>query len=266
MWTRAELKDNAKKVLSKYYWYAFLACLIAGFLGGTTVNLRGSSSGASFNFGSVRNSEEFKQIQSVSDLDQTDINTIIGIFALILIVYFSIILIALVISTVFKIFISNPIQCGFLYYLQNLRLDDNNIGYIFSSFSGGRYSKVMKKMFFMWLYESLWSLLFIIPGIIKHYSYYLIPYIVAENPDLDKDRVFEISMSVMNGNRWKAFVLELSFIGWELLAMIPCGLGLPFLVPYIETTKVEFYQKMKEIAISEGKISEGELANSPLSI
>ena len=115
-------------------------------------------------------------------------------------------------------------------------------------------------MFLKGLYETLWSMLFIIPGIIKSYSYWMVPYITAANPNLSASRAFEISKKTMNGNKWRTFVLQLSFIGWDLLAALTFGIGYYFLAPYKETTYAELYAALKEKAITSGIATEEELA------
>ena len=92
----------------------------------------------------------------------------------------------------------------------------------------------------------LWSLLFIIPGIIKSYEYCMIPYILAENPEIEMDRAFEISRKMTKGEKWKIFVLGLSFIGWYLLGLLCCCVGTIFVDPYSEATYAELYQVMRD--------------------
>ena len=75
-------------------------------------------------------------------------------------------------------------------------------------------------MFLKGLFQGLWSLLFVIPGIIKSYEYRMIPYILSENPNISRKRAFEISKQMMKGNKWDTFVLDLSFIGWQILSGI----------------------------------------------
>ena len=120
-------------------------------------------------------------------------------------------------------------------------------------------TNVVKTMFFMNLKIILWSLLFIIPGIIKTYEYAMIPFMLAENPDLDSRRAFEITRDMMRGNKWRYFILQLSFIGWMILALIPAGIGVIFLAPYMQAASVQFYLEMKSDAFRNGYIRPGEL-------
>ncbi|MGI6004845.1 MAG: DUF975 family protein [Christensenellales bacterium] len=87
----------------------------------------------------------------------------------------------------------------------------------------------------------LWSLLFIVPGIIAYYRYAMAPYIMANNPDVGILEAIHISTDMMRGNKGRLFCLEFSFIGWILLAMLTCGIGFLWLVPYINAATAVFY-------------------------
>ena len=98
------------------------------------------------------------------------------------------------------------------------------------------------KDLFVWL----WSLLFIIPGIIKTYEYRLVPYIVSENPSISYKDALAESKKLMMGNKWKTFVLDLSFIGWELLAGLTWGiLDVLYVTPYRASTDAALYEAIK---------------------
>ena len=98
-------------------------------------------------------------------------------------------------------------------------------------------------------------LLFIIPGIVKSYEYMMIPYLLAEHPEMTRQEAFAESKQMMDGNKWDAFVLDLSFIGWFILEKISFGLaGLFFVRPYYETVFAELYEANKQKAYREGYI------------
>ena len=107
---------------------------------------------------------------------------------------------------------------------------------------------VVKIMFWRELKIFLWSLLFVIPGIIKSYEYSMVPYILAENPHISSERAFELSKKMTRGEKWKIFVLDLSFLGWRILGVLCCCVGEIFLQPYVEATYAELYQVMREKA------------------
>lgn len=106
----------------------------------------------------------------------------------------------------------------------------------------------------------LWSLT-IVGGIIKHFSYFMTSYILAENPRLNSKQAITLSRKMMNGHKWELFVLCLTFVGWEILNILTSGLlGLFFLNPYLEATYAQFYLKLRKQAI-DNKIEGYELLN-----
>ena len=95
---------------------------------------------------------------------------------------------------------------------------------------------------FIWL----WSLLFVIPGIIKEYEYRLVPYIVSENPTISYKDAQAESKKLMKGNKWKTFILDLSFIGWDILSAFTLGmLEIFFVGPYKASTEAALYETLK---------------------
>ena len=95
------------------------------------------------------------------------------------------------------------------------------------------YTRIMGTMVLMAVYTMLWSLLLIVPGVIKSYSYALTPFILKDDPQLKYDAAIEKSMRMMEGHKMKLFVLDLTFLGWILLGIITCGLGLLWIEPYM---------------------------------
>ena len=96
--------------------------------------------------------------------------------------------------------------------------------------------------FLQGLYVFLWSLLFIIPGIIAGYSYAMTNYILTENPELTASEAIEQSKQMMSGNRWRLFCLQFSFIGWDLLCALTLGIGNLWLRPYKQAATAAFYR------------------------
>lgn len=97
----------------------------------------------------------------------------------------------------------------------------------------------------VYLYTLLWTLLFIVPGIIKGLAYSLTPFIVKDNPQLSPNQAINLSMKMMKGHKFDLFCLLLSFIGWSFLAMFTMGIGYLWLAPYIATTIAAFYEDVK---------------------
>lgn len=98
------------------------------------------------------------------------------------------------------------------------------------------------------LFVFLWSLLFVIPGVIMAYAYSMAIYVANDNPELSAMDAIRKSRELMNGHKWDLFVLDLSFIGWIFLCLLTCGIGFFFLAPYIEMAHVEFYRELTEQA------------------
>ena len=106
------------------------------------------------------------------------------------------------------------------------------------------------------VYVLLWSLLFIIPGIIAGYSYAMTSYILAENLELTASEAIERSKQMMSGNRWRLFCVQISFIGWELLsALLTFGIGGLWITPYKQAATAAFY---REISGTEYKYAQAE--------
>ena len=142
-------------------------------------------------------------------------------------------------------FIANPLELGCKRFFRR-NLDEpasmSNIAFAFDS----NYKNIVKTLFLRDIYTVLWSLLFVIPGIIKSYEYKMIPYLLSENPDMTTEQAFAESKQLMTGNKWKAFVLDLSFILWDFANIFTCGLlGLFWVAPYKASTQAALYEAIK---------------------
>lgn len=109
--------------------------------------------------------------------------------------------------------------------------------------------KVIGLFFMIFLFTFLWSLLFVIPGIIAAYRYSQAIFILVENPDKGIMQCIRESKEMMVGHKWEYFVLELSFILWQLLGVITCGLALIYVYPYMSVTCANFYNSIKPAEI-----------------
>lgn len=150
-------------------------------------------------------------------------------------------------SLLVTIFATNIIAAGIVRYftISELNGNDAGVGELFGCFSNG-YGRIALVMFLRSLFTGLWMLLLIVPGIIKSYEYYMVPYLVAEYPEMDRKEIFALSKQMMTGYKFDTFVLELSFIGWFLLGVLACGIGTLFVTPYYEATKAQLYLHLKE--------------------
>lgn len=123
-----------------------------------------------------------------------------------------------------------------------------------------RWTKVSLTMALASLYQMLWALT-IVGGIIKRYSYFLVPYIAAENPDISPKKAVNLSRKMMHGHKWECFVFELTYWGWDILGSLTFGLTAIFYSnPYKTAAFSEFYVQMRDWA-KEKKIEGCELLN-----
>ena len=106
------------------------------------------------------------------------------------------------------------------------------------------------------VYTFLWSLLFLIPGIVKSYAYSMVPYIIYENPNLTAKQAIALSCKLTDGYKWDLFILDLSFIGWNLLSAITGGiLGILYVYPYMGVTHATVYEHLKQSALTGGRVT-----------
>jgi len=167
---------------------------------------------------------------------------VFAIFAVIFVIIF-------VIATAVDIFLINPVKLGCdKFFLKNLE-ENSSLSPLGAAF-GPDYKNIVKVLFFKDLFLFLWAIIpiaGIVLVIIKGYEYMMIPYLLAENPELSKDEAFELSKEMMHGQKWSAFGLDLSFIGWILLTIITFGiLGIFYVSPYIYSTHAALYDTLKE--------------------
>ena len=247
MWTRSLLKKNAWENLKGYYWPALGVTLLSAIMG---ANGGGFSAGGGGGGSSYSNYESSGS--SFEDMDPKLLAVIITVFVVVF-------LVMMAFSIAFTVFVGNPTLCGEHKYFVTARNGNQQFNHMFDNFRRGNYMATVKTMFF-WRGEIwLWYLLFIIPGIIKTYEYTLVPYLVAENPHIDRKRAKEISRQTMEGEKWNFFVLQLSFIGWYLLGYCACCIGAIAVVPYQQATNAEFYMCMRAKMLSFGYTTEEEL-------
>lgn len=228
MWTRAELKDKAKLSVKAFYWKSVLVAFILMLITGSSGGGNGRSTSTHEN-GSASNFFH-------GGLTARWVALILGLAAVLIITI-------VIIGISLKIFVFNPIEVGCKKYFldASTSLDTaelNNLTYSFKS----NYLNIVKTMFLRDLSVFLWTLLFIIPGIIKAYQYRMIPYLLSQNPNLSFYQAKERSTDIMDGEKWNTFVLDLSFILWHILSACTFGIiGLLWVNPYVAYTDAELY-------------------------
>ena len=160
------------------------------------------------------------------------------------------------------IFVGTPISIGLMSYFVKLSSKEEEVG-IGTSFKDGfdsNYGRKLGGVLWQTLWVFLWSLLFIIPGIIKSFSYAMTPYILVDCPEVQATDALKISMRMMKGHKWELFVLNLSFIGWQILSAFTFGLlGIFYVNPYVMATSAEYYRNLLEESIANGVVTTEEL-------
>lgn len=239
MWTRKELKTKAKEALKRNYWKVVLVSVLVILLsGGFSYGFSGGSGGSS-------PKEEISEMQEMTTSPATEA---LSSADLIIIVIVAIVIFTVVFCIVFAIayaiaaFLYNPVLVGvdrFMLKSVDDKAEVKEIAYAFDH----SYMNVVKTMFFKDLYVFLWTLLFVIPGVYKKYQYRMVPYIMAEHPEMNYKEALELSKNMMDGEKWHAFVLDLSFVLWHVLGMITCGiLEVFYIAPYQYLTNAELYR------------------------
>ena len=233
MWNRAELKMRGNMAFKKNYVSAVVVALLMGI------------------FGTVSGESSARRVSENSDIysgNLFNVGMITGLLAGIATVVILIVLVA-------KVFVGNLLKMGgYRFFILN-QTAQPGIGTLLDGFRSGHYVNIVLTMFLRDLFTTLWSLLLVVPGIVKHYEYLMVPYIIAENPAMDYKEAFQISKQMMDGEKMEAFIMDLSFLGWSLLSAVTCGLLAIFYVnPYVQASFAEMYTFNKQKAYQEGYI------------
>ena len=135
-----------------------------------------------------------------------------------------------------------PLTWGFqTLFLGAVRGGDATAKDMFEGYNKELFSRVLTTTLLYYVYVFLWSLLLLIPGCIKSYSYAMTPYILKDNPEMKNNAAIEESMRMMDGHKLELFMLDLSFIGWAILSILTCCISFLWLFPYINMARVNFY-------------------------
>lgn len=233
MWSRKELKIRAKAILRKNYWHAFLVSIVIAIAGGNTG--WGNSSG--FHSSSSRE-------YAYSNFDN---NIFINwsFIALTLTTF----LVVITTIALLRIFLGYCLEVGGTKYFVQSAQDKNNRECFRFGFNSNNYMSIIKTMLLKDIFIFLWSLLLIIPGIIKYYAYRMVPYILADNPNIGVKKAISLSNEMTKGHKFDIFVLDLSFIGWYLLGALALFIGILFVMPYENATNTELYLVLRKNAL-----------------
>ena len=276
MWDRKELKAKGKAAFKANYWKCVLVALLltvfaAGASTGASHTARSTLNENSYNISLTGqgsevtvNDQTFENIgeaitavgqaegadaQAVSDLAEVanaiqndpDAQKAMGVM---LAALGGVILVIGIVGSLLHLLVFNPLEAGCRGFFTRNSEAPAEISEIRACFHP--YGRTVGAMFLRDLFICLWSLLFIIPGLIKLYSYRMVPYILADDPTIGGKDAITLSRQMMNGHKWNTFVLDLSFIGWELLSILTAGLlGLFYVKPYESATGAELFQTLK---------------------
>lgn len=257
MWTRKGLKNKAKEVLKTNYWKAFVVSLVILF------------AGASNNKFSL----SIEKKPSNLTFDEEIMTIVVIIFIII----------------AFRFFIGYVLEVGGRkFFIKAAAGKESKLGYLIDYFGDDGYLNLIVAMLLRTTYIILWTLLLIIPGIVKAYAYRMVPYLLADNPNLGAKRAIELSDQMTDGHKGDIFILDLSFLGWYLLAGMLAlvieelfglsyenftigtsviltfeyqnlSIGSVFVMPYENATNAELYLELRKNAIRRGLTSNEEL-------
>ncbi len=247
----ADFRQRGREALAGDWGKAAGVGFVASLLGAATTAVggggggRSNSNGAEMNAGVVDGDAyaymDFSNIDSISDLN----GVIPEEFQLGFMLLMSILSFISIVFLILHFTIGGAVTLGYVKF--NLNLVDRKpatFAQLFSEFH--RFGVGFMMQLLRGVYVFLWSLLFVIPGIYAGYGYAMTPYILLENPNMTANEAITASKQLMDGNRLRLFCLEISFIGWILLAILfTCGIGMLWVVPYMEASFAAFYREIK---------------------
>lgn len=242
-----DFRRIARNALTNKWFIAVAVGLVASILGGIgssgpefKVNIDGSNVNMNFNLAG-------QTIYSTGT--KGGLNSEIGAF---IVGGLGFIIIAALVMAVIYFVLGSFIGVGYAKFNLNL-VDKKNAAFetLFEYFSHWKTTTIARLL--RALYVLLWSLLFVIPGIVAGFSYAMTDYILAEDPELTADEAISQSKSMMMGNRWRFFCLQFSFVGWDILATLVFGIGHLWLTPYKQAAYAAFYREVSGTEVYENK-------------
>ena len=173
------------------------------------------------------------------------------LLALLAIVIVSVIMSAVSFTAVGVLILAGPLSFGLAAFFLSLARgkEQGDLADLFKGFTEGGFVRLLLLGLLEEVFIFLWTLLFIIPGIVKSYSYSQAIYLAYDHPDWDWKQCIDESRRIMNGYKWKLFVLDLSFIGWYIVGMLACGIGVLWVDPYHQAARTEFYEELTRATV-----------------
>ena len=233
-----DFRAAARKALQGFWLMAIVVTFVAGLLGGITQG--GFSPSANVNY----------------EIDSTELESIPGADESALVDYIhwmesvndrypalkAFIAFASVLSAI-QLIIGGPITLGFnRFKLRRLDGEEAKFGDLFSCFD--RFLDGLWMRIRTILQVFLWALLLIIPGIVAAYRYAMVPYLMADHPEMTVAQAFDRSKAMMNGHKGELFLLHLSFIGWWIVSALTLGIGALVVMPYEQFSEAAFYRNL----------------------
>lgn len=293
MWTRAELKEQAKTSLHRNYWKIvlvtsllfLLGCGSGGYQFYKTTYHAGTENDGETNGtraeavtdgelaseeenGQGQDTDKMRSLISVKENSDTgEISTegtdggsepesyevtimetvVAGMLAAVLLL--TLFLFASAVVFLIDIFLLNPLDVGGKRFMIKSVEDVAQVKEVAYGFDHS-YKNIVKVQFHRELRIFLWTLVFVIPGIVKMYQYYMVPYLLAEHPDLEYRTALRMSREMMKGSKWKTFVLGLSFILWDFFGAVTLGVGeVLYVQPYRQLTFAALYCQLKSTTV-----------------
>ena len=154
--------------------------------------------------------------------------------------------------TVLTMLLGTVLNVGFVLYCMAIRRGER--AEFLTLFDGFSFvGKIIGLSILQSVFIFLWSLLFVIPGIVKAYSYSMAYYIKLDHPDYGWNACITASRQLMNGHKWEKFVLDLSFLGWIIVGSLCLGVGTLWVTPYMEAANAQFYEYVRTCpSVAEG--------------
>lgn len=265
MWKRSDLKTKAKFKFKRNYWKCVLVAIFLTIAvgSGTGSGSAASSATASGTQSTLEEAYSYKYYENKynyevygSSSTNTSADELMNmldkvlppvVVKIISAITMFVILIFALITIIVNIFILGPLEIGGYNFFKANVYGKAEINTVILPFKKKYYWKMVRIIFLRNLYTVLWTCFFIVPGIIKTYEYKMVSFVLADCPTFSRKEAFRISKKMMKGNKWNAFVLDFSFIEWQLLSIMTCGIvGIFYLNPYRYGTYAELFVTLRE--------------------
>lgn len=220
--TASDLRARARESLQGCYWNAVLVAFVAAIFGSLMT-------GSSVNIDTETLDKFLEETPRIVVLYLAVVGSFAGFLSLVTFI------------------LGGVVQLGYAkYLLKQYGEQTGEVGDLFSMFH--MFKQGFLQALLRGIYVFLWTLLFIIPGIVKAYSYSMTPFIMVDNPDMTASEAITASQELMNGHKGELFWLDLSFFGWHLLCALSLGIGTLFLSPYTNAARAAFYRDLAPAA------------------